>query len=148
MSWETESENKKAFGKNLAKFANPFEAALKVFPGNSSYALRVANEWLNDPEVLKAKNELIEIEGEEICLPTKAELCKLLWNKMNDDFVEAADVAKLSKVYAEVRGFTGSGKKEDDGANITNNVMIVREFENENAWEKSLLEQQRKLIKS
>ncbi len=69
------------FAKLLLKTpTEPFKAALALFPDNRNRALRVANEWPCDLEVIAAKEDAVEEVGEMAFLPTKAEACRKIWD--------------------------------------------------------------------
>ena len=143
----SEHELKKQFAKQLLRFPKePFKAALLVFPTNTNRALKVANEWTLDPEVIDLKDQLIEELGEEAFLPSKAEFARKVWDKM-DSCWDYGDFAKLSKVYAEIRGFVQKPLTQIDiGANnTTQNVMIVSDTGTDETWEQKLLKQQQAL---
>lgn len=124
-----------------------FGLALSIFPDNTSQALRVANEWPNDPEI-KSYRESVLIDNEIEVLPTKADLCRSIWGKMHEPFTDAEQFSKLGKLYAEVRGFI---EKPSTNINtnlqqVVNKVMIVRENGSNADWEAKLEAQQSKLL--
>jgi hypothetical protein len=143
-----ERDAKAKFARLLLKEpSDPFVIALKVFPSDTKKALRVANEWPADPEVLSLQEKAEEEEGELAFLPTKGQLCRGIWEKMHDKYTDADTYAKLSKVYAEVRGFIEKPQiaVNTNVQNVTNKVMIVRENGSDAEWERKLLEQQARL---
>lgn len=143
-----ERDSKAKFARLLLKEpSDPFAVALKVFPDDTKRALWVANNWPSDTEVLSLQEKAEEEEGELTFLPTKGQLCRGIWDKMNDKFTDADTYAKLSKVYAEVRGFIEKPQiaVNTNIQNVTNKVMIVRENGSDADWERKLLEQQARL---
>lgn len=148
MSDNEEIEYKKRFAKEFLKTpSDPFKAALVVFPNNTARALRVANEWPNDPEVLSIKAEVLEDVGEMNLLPSKADLARSIWDKMQEEHTSVEDFTKLGKLYADVRGFIEKPQTNinNNVQNVSNRVMVVREKSNDADWERGLLEQQENL---
>lgn len=143
-----EREAKAKFARLLLKEpGDPFAVALKVFPNDTKHALWVANNWPADPEVTDLQEKAEEDEGELAFLPTKGQLCRGIWDKMNDKYTDADTYAKLSKVYAEVRGFIEKPQVAvtTNVQNVTNKVMIVRETGSDIEWERKLALQQASL---
>lgn len=144
----TEIEAKEKFSRLLLKEpSDPFAVALKVFPDDTKRALWVANNWPSDPEVLSLQEKATEDEGELAFLPTKGQLCRDVWEKMQDKFTDPDTYVKLGKLYAEVRGFIEKPQMAvtTNVQNVTNKVMIVRESGSDAEWERKLLEQQTRL---
>ncbi len=143
----SEEELKAEYARLLLKITDPFKAALQLFPDNTSRALRVANEWPTDPEVVAAQSELLEEDGELSFLPTKADLARNIWDRMQNERVSPDDYAKLGKLYADVRGFIEKPQTNVSvNNNVTNNrVMVVRENGTDEDWEAKLRKQQENL---
>ena len=143
-----ESELKKKFAFILLEEKNPFKAALRLFPEdeeNTGEALRIAHTWPGDEDVLKYQEKFIE-EGLDLkLLPSKAELAKDVWDRMQS-FVADEDYVKLAKLYADIRGFIEKPGTQVNVQNVSNKVMVVREKENDEIWGKGLIEQQERLI--
>jgi hypothetical protein len=55
-AYQTDENLKKQFGIELAKAANPFEAGCKVFGEETSKALWVSFNWLNDPIAIASRD--------------------------------------------------------------------------------------------
>jgi hypothetical protein len=109
----TEFDLKKEFARYLLENPNdPFKAALLVFPDDNGIALRIANEWPLDKEVIAIKKELIAEEGELAFLPSKAKHAKQVWDKMQKCY-DNTEYARLSKEYRELMGWVN--KSEDRG---------------------------------
>lgn len=140
----SDEELKAEYARLLLKISDPFKAALQLFPDNTSRALRVANEWPNDPEVMAAQADLLDEDGELSYLPTKADFARNLWDKMQEDRIAPEDYAKLGKLYADVRGFIEKPQTTiNNNNNVTNNrVMVVRENGSDEDWEAKLRKQQ------
>jgi hypothetical protein len=144
----TDEEYKVEYARQLLKTPkDPFKAALVLFPNNTNRALRVANEWPQDIVVRNAQNELIENEGELAFLPTKGELARSVWDRMQSEWVATDDFGKLGKLYADVMGFIEKQNTNVNvGVNVSNRVMIVKDNGNDEQWEAKLQAQQAKLI--
>jgi len=146
-----ESEEKAAFAALLLKEPDPFKAALQLYPENTARALRIATEFPKDAE-FKAILAHMESQIDPMdCLPTKADLARVVWNKMtgkaengNAIYVSVDDFAKLGKLYAEIRGFI---EKPGPVINNNNNVIVPRAIEVPNhgtneEWEQAAQRQQ------
>ena len=97
-------ELKNIFAKEFLKDSiNPFKITSKLFPGDFKGAYKASIEWPTDPIVLTAMQSINLSEDDADRLPTRADLAELLWARMRS--AEPEDLAKLAKVYAEVRGF-------------------------------------------
>lgn len=144
----TEAEEKAAFAALLLKTpSDPFKAALALFPDNVSRALRIATEWPRDSLVIEEQGKLVTSAGDMAFLPSKADLARLIWGKLEDDKINADEFAKLGKLYAEVRGFID---KPINNTNIqVNNVQRVVEmpvYSSSEHWEAEAAAQQRELL--
>jgi hypothetical protein len=150
----TEAEEKAAFAVGLLKQPNdPFKVALSLFPDNTNRALWVAHNWPHDAEV-KAEQERLANEDGGDFLPSKADLARAIWQKMEGTtnsegrviVPTTEDYAKLAKLYAEVRGFI-----EKPGTGPQVNVIVPRAIEvpthgSNEAWEAAAEIQQRELL--
>lgn len=150
----TESEEKAAYAALLLKERDPFKAALQLFPDNTNRALWVANHWPNDAEVKAEQERLIGVDDGASFLPSKAELARDIWQRMQGTTLPSGVVipptpeeyAKLAKLYADVRGFI---EKPQTNVNVTTNVQRVVEvpvFQDESSWEAAAARQQRELL--
>lgn len=112
-----EIDLKKEFAECLLKYPNdPFKAALEVFPDDNGIALKMANEWPIDKEVLAFKKELLKDRDPLDFVPQKAELAMKIWNAMNTPGIYVEDLAKLGKLYHEII------KKEEKGGEVLNSL--------------------------
>lgn len=149
-----EAEEKAAFAVLLLKTPNePFKAAIALFPDNTPRALWVANHWVADPEVLAAIEAIKADKGEMAFLPTKAELAKDIWDRMQGKRPDGSivppspdDYAKLAKLYADIRNFI---EKPATGPAVT--VVIPRAIEvpthgTDDQWELAAEKQQTELL--
>lgn len=143
----SDEELKAQYARLLLKVDDPFKAALHLFPDNTSRALRVANEWPNDPEVVAAQAELLDEDGEISFLPTKAAFARKIWDRMEEERIAPEDFAKLGKLYADVRGFIEKPQTNinNNVNNVNNRVMIIRETGTDEDWEAKLRKQQEDL---
>lgn len=144
----TEKEEKEEFVRFLLETPDePFTAALKLFPEDTGRALRVAHEWPNDKEVRASMRARMSEGEEEDFLPTKAELARKVWAKMNKETLEPDEFTKIARLYGEIRGFI-----EKPTTNINTNtqvlspVMVVKDSGSDDEWEKKLAAQQNKLL--
>lgn len=144
----TELEQKAAFAVQLLKNPNdPFRAALVVVPNDTRFALHIATYWVNDPEVLSFKDDLLKEDGEQAFLPDKAALLRAVWDRAHKPGVDDTDFARLAKLYAEVRGFVEKpGVNINTHTNIDNRVMVVTNMGTVDEWETKLINQQRNLV--
>lgn len=140
-------ENKKAFALALLKNPNdPFGAALKVFPRDTGYCLRIAQFWPNDEVVLAEQNRLQSENDEMHFLPGKAELARQVWNRVSAENVSHDDFVKLAKLYADVRGFIAKDQPQVS-VNVDNRrVMVVKDLGSDEDWEAKAERQQRELL--
>lgn len=129
---------------------DPFKAALALYPDDTPTALRIAHEWPKDRAVMSALRARIQDTDEEDYLPTKAELARKVWAKMDSGSIDADEFAKLARLYGEVRGFI-----EKPTTNINNNtqnlmqpVMVVKDNGTDDEWERKLAAQQGKLVEA
>lgn len=138
-------ELKNIFAKEFLKNSkNPFQITSKLFPGQFQAAYVASMEWPNDPVVLAAMQSASVSDDDADRLPTRADLAELLWARMKS--AEPEDLAKLAKVYAEVRGFI---EKPNNTANVNvynNRVMLVKDHGDDAQWEQAAINQQRSLI--
>jgi len=128
-AYQTDENLKKAFGIELAKAKNPFEAGCTIFGDETPKALWVSFNWLTDPIVIASRDIYLKtvalsqppLDREQLA----AKLLALAEEKVERNGVmiptiEAKDRIAALKLYSEVLGFTG--KVEID--NSTNKTMI------------------------
>lgn len=147
---EDEELYKNEYAKQLLKSGDPFKAALVIFPDNVSRALRVANEWATCSVVRSKMDELISSASDECdFLPTKADLSRIVWDKLNHESTSNDDFTKMAKLYAEVRGFIEKPQTNIQQNNISqtnNNIMVIKDKGTNDEWETKLRRQQEKLV--
>lgn len=142
---------KEQFAELSLREPDAFKVALVIYPNDTGRALRVANEWPNDPQVKTLRQSFIDAEedGETAFLPSKADACRMAWNIARDSDKFTEDRLKALKLYAEIRGFI---EKPQVSVNntvnnlVSNKVLIVRDYGTNDDWEKALRSQQKKLV--
>lgn len=149
----TEQETKAAFAAALLKDpSNPFKAAMSVTGATgvndvdkASDAAFMANYWPKDPFVVSEMQRLQSKEGELAFLPSKADLARKIWELANKP-MDAADSAKLLKLYGEVMGHIEKpGTQVNvDARNLSRNVMVVKSHDKD-SWEAKARAQQKGL---
>lgn len=147
----TDREQKEEFVRFLLETPDdPFKAALRLFPDDTNKALRAAHEWPRDPDVIASMRARKEDSNEEDFLPSKAELARKVWAKMNSGTLDPEEFAKMARLYADIRGYI-----EKPTTNINNNtqnllqpVMVVKDIGDDDEWERKLAEQQGKLVEA
>lgn len=144
----TEAEEKKLFAIELLKTPNePFVAALKLFPNNNNRALRIATEWPRDSEVLEIIQGVKDGGKELDFLPSKADLARKVWDKLEQPWHDADGFTKLGKLYADVLGFIPKAGGSNLNVQINNNkVMVIRDQGTNEQWEEKAVKQQRELL--
>lgn len=119
-SWKDDAELKQQYGCALAQsFKNPFEAACSIFDKETQKALFVSVNWINDPEVLKAKEEYNAVTTAPDILLDKVGLSRKLlafadekinFNGNSVFAAEAKDRLAALKLYAEIQQFIGKNE--------------------------------------
>jgi hypothetical protein len=132
--YQIDEKLKRAFGIELAKSTNPFEAACKVFGEETNKALWASFNWLSDPVVVSAKDiylknlDLAQAPLDRDQLAAKvlklAEGEHVERNGVKLPTIEAKDRIAAFKLYSDILGYTG--KVEID--NSTNNNLNVKEM--------------------
>lgn len=119
-SWKDDCELKQAFGIALAQnFKNSFEAACSIFGKETQKALWASTKWLDDPEVIKAKEEYNAVTTAPDILLDKVGLSrkllafadeKVIFNGNSVFAAEAKDRLAALKLYAEIQQFIGKNE--------------------------------------
>lgn len=135
---------KKLFAEAVLRcLGDAYRAALELWPNDPNTAYIFADNWRNDPEVVKFKSELIKEHGELSFLPNKAALASEVWKGAQNSF-DAKDRLGFARLYAEVLDMLP--KKTTEAPAVVNNVVVVREIEDNASFLEKMREQQRKLI--
>jgi len=135
---------------------NAFKAACVVFPDDLNMACIKAVEWNNDPEVLAEIERLKNIEDKALkdeeenlsLVPSKNEALELAWNLANNRLVEPRDRVNALKLFNEVAGYMPDKTINKNVVTEvkTNRVMVIKDFGDNEAWEKRAIDQQRELV--
>lgn len=118
---EETNELKAAYAALLLRSPNEaFKAAMQLFPGETSRALQISNEWPVDSFVIKemARLEKAGLNG----LPTKNELAMKIWEMVEDKrgstnpawAIAPKDRIAAGKLYADIMGFIAGTELPDD----------------------------------
>ena len=118
-----------AFGRALAQdSSNPFNSALAI-TGETGKALWVVNHWLNDSEVLEAKEAALAQKVVIDKTPTKNELIDELRDTLRGFDDQKAIVAGY-KLLSEMLGITGAlALKAPENANDVLPVLRIPEID-------------------
>ncbi len=140
--YQTDEKLKKAFGIELAKAANPFEAGCKVFGEETNKALWASFNWINDPVVVAAKDIYLKnlelaaapLDREQLAAKVlkMAEGEHIERNGVKLPTIEAKDRIAAFKLYSDILGYTGKVEIDNSTNNITNNEMVIKLVKAEN----------------
>lgn len=136
---------KERFAEAFLRDPEALRAALAVVgPNHSSQALAIATTWPHDPYVIDYQAMLIEKYGADHFLPDKLQLAREIWRHA-ENIRDPDAKTKALKLYGEV---TGILNREPHGPSsvVNNKVMIIVDKGTNAQWEKSLAEQQDKLM--
>lgn len=141
---KVEAERKRLFAESLLKTpSDPFGIALKLFGSDTGGALRAAQEWPGDTDVIAHQKAMIEAEGEEAFLPSKSEALRLAWDMANNKIPASQESLNALKLYADMRSFIP--KAAPPIAVQQNSVMVVRDHGSYEDWQAAALVQQRRI---
>lgn len=123
-----------------------YKAGTAAWPDKPSEGLRVALEWVNDPEVIKYCNEL-RTAGISPNVPPKEQVVKELLDIGRDVRAEAADRIKAFELASKLMGYIVPAQTNVKNTIVTDNrVMVVRDHGSPDEWEAKAQIQQKKLI--
>jgi hypothetical protein len=133
-SYQDDEGLKKQFGIELAKAANPFEAACKIFV-DTSQALWASVNWLADPIVIAARD--VYTKTVELSSPPldKEQLAakvlsladeKILRDGVWRPTIEAKDRIAALKLYSDILGYTGKVDIDASTKTFTHNEMTIK----------------------
>lgn len=141
---------KEQFAELSLREPDAFKVALVIYPNDTGRALRIANEWPNDPQVKEIRQSFVDAEedGETAFLPSKADASRLAWNIARDADKMTEDRLKALKLYAEIRGFIEKPQVTVNNTqnNVSMRVLVVKDHGSNDEWENKLRSQQKKLI--
>lgn len=105
---------KTEYAKLLLKFPDePFKAAMELYPNDTSRALYLATQVINEPylqdEIARLKEENYEMQF----LPSKLDLLKKVWNRLENRYLDTDSFCKLARLYSELQGYILSAKDDD-----------------------------------
>jgi hypothetical protein len=110
-----DTELKLKFALDWLKTEDPFKAAIKLYPQDTSVALWVATYWIDDP-IVKAEVNRLQSESSPLdFLPSKAEHARKLYEKAMDDSIDPKVQALYHRLYAEVTGQISKDMGANDG---------------------------------
>lgn len=121
--WADDAEKKKLFGIELAKSnPSPFIAACKVFPEDTSGALWVSINWINDAEVIASRDLYLKTLALDTTLLDKTQFASTLLKISVEADMDGKDRIAALNLYAKVMGFV------DDSAVKVNNSFTHNEM--------------------
>jgi hypothetical protein len=124
-SYADDESLKKQFGIELAKCKKPFEAACYVFETDTSAALWIATNWINDPIVIAAKDVYLKTVKAENYLLDKDGFAAMLMETALETELEDKEKINILKLYAEVRGFLNKNETNINNFNNNEGLKIV-----------------------
>jgi hypothetical protein len=141
---QQELEAKTKFARIMLRFHDPIRAARTVQPYDMGLAMRLAQEWEYDPEVLRIREALLDEFGAEHFLPTKADLAREAW-KIATGFTMTEEKLKALSLFADVMGHKAKpgGAQEPTGPTVNNTLVLVNPPDD---WEDRVKKQQVKVI--
>lgn len=142
-AYQSDENLKKQYGIELAKAQNPFEAGCKLFGEETSKALWVSFNWINDPIVVASRDIYLKtvelsqplLDREQLAAKVLvlAEGEKILINGKLIATVEPKDRLAAYKLYSDIAGYTGKVEIDNSVKNITNNELTIKLVRAENA---------------
>ena len=141
-SYQSDENLKKQYGIELAKAQNPFEAGCKLFGEETSKALWVSFNWINDPIVVASRDIYLKtvelsqplLDREQLAAKVLvlAEGEKILINGKLVATVDPKDRLAAYKLYSDIAGYTGKVEIDNSVKNITNNELTIKLVRAEN----------------
>lgn len=123
-----------------------YKAGTAAWPDQPSQGLKLALEWVNDPDVIKYCNEL-RTAGISPNVPPKEQVVKELLDIGRDIRAEAADRIKAFELASKIMGYIVPAQTNVKNTIVTDNrVMVVRDHGPPSEWETKAQLQQKKLI--
>jgi len=134
-AYQIDENLKKKFGIELAKTVNPFEAGCKVFGEDTSKALWVSANWVNDPIVVASKDVYLKtlklssppLDREQLAAKVLAlaEGEKVERNGMLLPTIEPKERINAFKLYSEILGYTGKVEIDNSTKTFNHNEMKI-----------------------
>ena len=134
------------FADALVRTRNAATAALRLFPENAGFALKLAMQLPDDPFVKAEMDRIKGDVGEVSLMPTKCDIARKVLERAELHSVDHEDFEKLMKLYCTIMGFV-----EKPGTNVgvavtVSPVMVIRDHGTDQEWADKALEQQRRLV--
>lgn len=142
-----EQLQKEAFVKEWLRSGDTFKAAHSVFPSDPGRAMRVSWDWPNDKEILEYRAELLIESGGVEGIPSKDELAREIY-QFTTKIVNEELRLKGYELFAKVRGYVerpAVTNIDNRRVTMTNKVLIVKDHGSDDAWERSLSDNQKRL---
>lgn len=145
----TLAQRKRLFAEQY--LSNPqevYQAGVAAWPDNPREGLTIAQEWVNDPEVLKICSEL-QGNGVAANVPTKEAIVKELLDLGRSSIgEELSDRLKAYELAVKMLGYIAPPQTNVQSNTLVthNRVMVVREFPSDDEWERQAKAQQQRLI--
>lgn len=131
--------------KLLQNPGDPFSIALRLF-SDTGEALRVANEWPADLEVIEYQQYLLETHGKSAFLPDQDDTARLAHDMATGKVVTSQERIAALKLYSDIRGWTGKQIVNNNNTAVqVNRVMVVKEAASDADWEEKARHQQARL---
>lgn len=138
---------KEQFVQAWLRTGDPFKAGHDVFPTDPGRAMRASWEWPKDLEVLEYKAALILNTDGAAGTPTAEEFALEVYRT---GAAQSYWEAKLGffTLFAKLQGLIdkpASLKIDNRSVTINNKVMVVKDHGSDDAWERTLRENQKRL---
>lgn len=134
-SWQiqipNEEDKKKLFGIELAKsHSNEFEAALVVFPDDTSTSLWVSQNWLSDPIVIASRDlyaNTVGVKAKGLDKDQlKAKLLNIVDEKVHGRYIATPlERIKALETYAKISGFIDNNRIDINNNTLIDNKMQI-----------------------
>lgn len=134
-SYQADEALKKAFGIELARASNAFEAACVVAEDDTSKALWISSNWICDPVVEASKDAYLKtlalssppLDKEQLAAKVLALAEeKILKGGIPIPSIEAKDRIAAFKLYSEIMGYTGKVEIDNSSKTFTHNEMTIK----------------------
>lgn len=141
-----EQMQKEAFVTEWLRTGDPFKAAHTVFPADPGRAMRASWEWTKDADVLEYRQALLSATDGCAGIPSRNELARELYQFIGN--IEDKEL-RLSgyELFAKMMGYIEKPSPVTiDNRHVTvNKVLVVRDHGSDDAWERQLSENQKRL---
>jgi hypothetical protein len=125
---------------------NAHAAAFELFSSDIGKALKVANTWPSDFEVIAELNALRDsFTPEDAIRRTKEEMCDYLVQIARNDKIWPSDRIKAINTWAVLNGQISEKETQKDSKSV---YKVMKISKTSNDWENGLKQQQKFLIES